>query len=90
MSFEAAMKRIGGGVINLGPAEGSSISKVESLADTVRVVAGYADALLGALLCGLRLRIESVAGQLLPAPTSCAILPERLVYNSNSLIRKLF
>ena len=46
MSFETAMKRLGGGVINLGPAEGSSISKGESLADTVRVVAGYADALI--------------------------------------------
>ncbi|VVB68534.1 Aspartate carbamoyltransferase [uncultured archaeon] len=27
MSFETAMKRLGGSVINLGPAEGSSISK---------------------------------------------------------------
>ena len=46
MSFETAMKRLGGSVINLGPAEGSSISKGESLADTVRVVAGYSDALV--------------------------------------------
>ncbi|MHC1686173.1 MAG: aspartate carbamoyltransferase [Methanothrix sp.] len=46
MSFETAMKRLGGGVINLGPAEGSSISKGESLADTVRVIGGYADALV--------------------------------------------
>ena len=46
MSFETAMKRLGGGVINLGPAEGSSISKGESLADTVRVIAGYADAIV--------------------------------------------
>src|SRR5512137_685951 len=45
MSFETAMKRLSGSVINLGPAEGSSISKGESLADTVRVVAGYGDAL---------------------------------------------
>ena len=45
MSFETAMKRLGGSVINLGPAEGSSISKGESLADTVRVIGGYADAL---------------------------------------------
>jgi aspartate carbamoyltransferase catalytic subunit len=70
MSFEAAMKRLGGSVINLGPAEGSSISKGESLADTVRVVAGYSDALSAGLLSGLRLGIASVAGQLLPAPTS--------------------
>jgi aspartate carbamoyltransferase catalytic subunit len=84
MSFETAMKRLGGSVINLGPAEGSSISKGESLADTVRVVVGYSDALFGALLSRLRLRIESVARPFLPAPTSCAILPKRLVYNSNS------
>jgi aspartate carbamoyltransferase catalytic subunit len=84
MSFETAMKRLGGGVINLGPAEGSSISKGESLADTVRVVAGYSEALSGALLSSLLLRIKAVARELLPAPTSCAILPKRLVYNSNS------
>jgi aspartate carbamoyltransferase catalytic subunit len=46
MSFETAMKRLGGGVINLGPTEGSSIAKGESLADTVRVIGGYADALI--------------------------------------------
>jgi len=46
MSFETAMKRLGGGVINLGPAEGSSISKGESLADTVRVIGEYADAIV--------------------------------------------
>ena len=46
MSFETAMKRLGGGVINLGPAEGSSISKGEVSADTVRVIGGYADALV--------------------------------------------
>jgi len=46
MSFETAMKRLGGAVINLGPAEGSSISKGESLADTVRVIGGYADAIV--------------------------------------------
>jgi aspartate carbamoyltransferase catalytic subunit len=46
MSFETAMKRLGGSVINLGPAEGSSISKGESLADTVRVIGGYSDALV--------------------------------------------
>ncbi len=46
MSFETAMKRLGGSVINLGPAEGSSISKGESLADTVRVIGGYADAMV--------------------------------------------
>jgi aspartate carbamoyltransferase catalytic subunit len=84
MSFETAMKRLGGSVINLGPAEGSSISKGKSLADTVRVVAEYADALSEALLSDLWQRTASVARRLLPAPTSSAILPERLVYNSNS------
>ncbi len=46
MSFETAMKRLGGGVINLGPTEGSSVAKGESLADTVRVIGGYADAIV--------------------------------------------
>jgi aspartate carbamoyltransferase catalytic subunit len=46
MSFETAMKRLGGATINLGPAEGSSISKGESLADTVRVIGNYADAIV--------------------------------------------
>jgi aspartate carbamoyltransferase catalytic subunit len=46
ISFETAMKRLGGATINLGPAEGSSISKGESLADTVRVLGEYADALV--------------------------------------------
>lgn len=46
MSFETAMKRLGGSTINLGAAEASSIAKGESLADTVRVIGGYADALV--------------------------------------------
>ncbi|MBN1322745.1 MAG: aspartate carbamoyltransferase [Methanotrichaceae archaeon] len=46
MSFETAMKRLGGSTINLGSAEASSIAKGESLADTVRVVGGYADAIV--------------------------------------------
>jgi aspartate carbamoyltransferase catalytic subunit len=46
MSFETAMKRLGGATINLGAAEGSSISKGESLADTVRVIGNYADAIV--------------------------------------------
>jgi aspartate carbamoyltransferase len=43
LSFEAAMQRLGGGVIALGPVEGSSVSKGESLADTCRTVAQYTD-----------------------------------------------
>ena len=46
MSFSAAMKRLGGGVVDMGTVESSSVKKGESLADTVRVVEGYADALV--------------------------------------------
>ncbi|MDG5778101.1 aspartate carbamoyltransferase [Haloarculaceae archaeon H-GB2-1] len=46
MSFTAAMKRLGGDVVDMGSVESSSVKKGESLADTVRVVEGYADALV--------------------------------------------
>jgi len=46
MSFTAAMQRLGGRVINLGSVEASSIAKGETLADTIRVVSGYADAIV--------------------------------------------
>ncbi|QZA88906.1 aspartate carbamoyltransferase [Salinarchaeum sp. IM2453] len=46
MSFEAAIKRMGGDVVDMGSTTSSSVSKGESLADTVRVVEGYADALV--------------------------------------------
>jgi len=46
MSFSAAMKRLGGDIVDMGPVEYSSVKKGESLADTVRVVEGYADALV--------------------------------------------
>jgi aspartate carbamoyltransferase catalytic subunit len=46
MSFTAAIKRMGGDVVDMGPVESSSVKKGESLADTVRVVEGYADALV--------------------------------------------
>ena len=46
MSFDAAIKRLGGSSIGMGSVESSSIAKGESLADTVRVVAGYADAIV--------------------------------------------
>ncbi|WP_049934029.1 aspartate carbamoyltransferase [Halarchaeum acidiphilum] len=45
MSFETAAKRLGGDVIDMGAVEDSSVKKGESLADTVRVVEGYADAI---------------------------------------------
>ncbi|PSQ16699.1 aspartate carbamoyltransferase [Halobacteriales archaeon QS_8_69_73] len=46
MSFDAAMKRLGGDTIDMGGIDSSSVSKGESLADTVRVIEGYADALV--------------------------------------------
>ncbi|MHB9286140.1 aspartate carbamoyltransferase [Halobacteriales archaeon Cl-PHB] len=46
MSFTTAIKRLGGDVVDMGPTEYSSVKKGESLADTVRVVEGYADALV--------------------------------------------
>ena len=46
MSFDAAMKRLGGETIDMGSVESSSVEKGETLADTMRVVEGYADALV--------------------------------------------
>ncbi len=43
LSFEAAMQRLGGGVISTPDVKSSSTVKGESLADTVRVVGSYAD-----------------------------------------------
>jgi len=46
MSFDAAMKRLGGDTVDMGSVDSSSVKKGESLADTVRVIEGYADALV--------------------------------------------
>ncbi len=46
LSFEAAMHRLGGRVISLGSVESSSVAKGETLADTVRTVAQYSDAIV--------------------------------------------
>ena len=46
MSFDAAAKRLGGETIDMGAVESSSVQKGETLADTMRVVEGYADALV--------------------------------------------
>jgi aspartate carbamoyltransferase catalytic subunit len=46
MSFEAATRRLGGSTVDMGSVESSSVKKGETLADTVRVVEGYADALV--------------------------------------------
>jgi len=46
LSFEAAMQRLGGGVISLGSVESSSVAKGETLTDTVRTVSQYADVIV--------------------------------------------
>ncbi len=43
MSFESAMLRLGGSVISMADAKASSAAKGESLADTARIISGYAD-----------------------------------------------
>ena len=43
LSFEAAMLDLGGNVIGFSEASSSSVSKGESVADTIRVVGGYCD-----------------------------------------------
>jgi aspartate carbamoyltransferase catalytic subunit len=46
MSFESAMARLGGTSISVSSVEACSIAKGETLADTIRVVSGYADAIV--------------------------------------------
>ena len=46
LSFEAAMKRLGGEIIGFSEPNPSSVSKGESLADTMRVVSGYVDVIV--------------------------------------------
>lgn len=46
LSFEAAMQRLGGGVISLGSVESSSVAKGETLTDTAQTVAQYADVIV--------------------------------------------
>ena len=43
LSFESAMMRLGGKIIGFSEASSSSVSKGESVADTIRTVACYAD-----------------------------------------------
>lgn len=43
LSFEAAMLNLGGSVLGFAGAESSSAAKGESVADTIRVISGYAD-----------------------------------------------
>ena len=46
LSFEAAMQRLGGGVISMGSVESSSVAKGETLTDTARTVSQYADVIV--------------------------------------------
>ncbi len=46
LSFEAAVKRLGGTTIGFDSAEASSVAKGETLADTVRIVESYSDAIV--------------------------------------------
>jgi len=46
LSFEAAIKRLGGGVIGFSDPDTSSTAKGESLADSIRIVEGYADVIV--------------------------------------------
>lgn len=43
LSFEAAMMELGGNVLGFSSANSSSAAKGESVADTIRVIGGYAD-----------------------------------------------
>jgi len=46
LSFEVAMHRLGGRVVGFGSVEGTSVAKGENLADTVRMLDSYADAIV--------------------------------------------
>src|SRR3712207_4324681 len=43
LSFEAAMLRLGGRVLGFSDANCSSVSKGESLEDTIKIISGYTD-----------------------------------------------
>ncbi|MBE6563923.1 MAG: aspartate carbamoyltransferase [Ruminococcaceae bacterium] len=43
LSFQTAMQRLGGTVIGFADPQNSSVSKGESLRDTIKIVSGYAD-----------------------------------------------
>jgi aspartate carbamoyltransferase catalytic subunit len=46
MSFESAIARLGGTSLSVGSVDACSMAKGETLADTIRVVSGYADAIV--------------------------------------------
>ncbi|HEB13586.1 MAG TPA: aspartate carbamoyltransferase catalytic subunit [candidate division CPR3 bacterium] len=43
LSFESAMKRLGGDVLSVTDVQATSLSKGESLSDSIRVIGGYVD-----------------------------------------------
>ena len=43
LSFETAMINLGGSILGFSSASSSSVSKGESVADTIRVISNYAD-----------------------------------------------
>ncbi|MEL9991825.1 MAG: aspartate carbamoyltransferase [Thermoproteus sp.] len=55
LSFETAMKRLGGDVIGFSSAEGTSVEKGETFSDTIRMLDAYADAIV------VRHRLEGAA-----------------------------
>ncbi|MFH1848769.1 MAG: aspartate carbamoyltransferase [archaeon] len=46
LSFESAMQRLGGRVIGFSDSKVSSVSKGESLSDTVKIIEGYSDVIV--------------------------------------------
>ncbi|MCI0497370.1 MAG: aspartate carbamoyltransferase [Thermoplasmata archaeon] len=46
LSFETAMKRLGGDVVGFASTAGTSVEKGETLADTIRMVSAYTDAIV--------------------------------------------
>ena len=46
LSFESAMKRLGGNTVGFADPMGSSVAKGETLADTIRIVESYSDAIV--------------------------------------------
>ena len=46
LSFETAMNRLGGSVVGFAGTEATSVVKGETLADTIRMVSGYADGIV--------------------------------------------
>jgi aspartate carbamoyltransferase catalytic subunit len=88
LSFEAAMYELGGHVIGFSDAQTSSVSKGESVSDTVRVIENFADiiamrhskegaALVAAENCGIPVINAGDGGHLHPTQTLADLLTIR-------------